>query len=233
MSHLYMMTTITERKLLPDFVSLYRENGIGTGLIVLGRGTAPPARAAVFLDSAEKGICFNIVTRENWEKAKRLMKKNLRIEVPGTGVAFTIPLSSIGGRRELAFLTDGQDFKREEESAMRGTNRELLVVFNEPGYNEMMMDAAREAGAYGGTVIHARGTGMQKAEKFLGISLASEKEMTFIVIRTEQRDRIMQAIMMKAGVATPAKSIVFSLPVTDTAGLKLADEEEAEENHEG
>ena len=111
---------------------------------------------------------------------------------------------------------------------MQGTDRELLIVFNEPGYNEMMMDAAREAGAYGGTVIHARGTGMQKAEKFLGISLASEKEMTFIVVRTDQRDRIMQAIMMKAGAATPVKSIVFSLPVTDTAGLRLQDDAENE-----
>ena len=228
MSQLYLMTTITERRLLPRFISLYQENGIHTGLVALGRGTAASARASVLLDNSEKGVCFNLVTGETWEIAKKLLRKKLKIEVPGTGVAFTSPLSSIGGRRELAFLTDGQEFTREKESTMQGTDRELLIVFNEPGYNEMMMDAAREAGAYGGTVIHARGTGMQKAEKFLGISLASEKEMTFIVVRTDQRDRIMQAIMMKAGAATPAKSIVFSLPVTDTAGLRLQDDAENE-----
>ena len=230
MSQLYLMTTITDRRLLPKFIALYQANGIGTGLIALGHGTAASAAAAFLLDNSEKGVCFSVISGETWKNAKKLLKRVLKIEVPGTGVAFTVPLSSIGGRRELAFLTDGQTFTREkEESTMQGTDRELLVVISEPGYNEMVMDAARAAGAYGGTVIHARGTGMEKAEKFLGISLASEKEMTFIVVRTGQRDQIMQAIMLKAGVSTPARSIVFSLPVTDTAGLRLADDAEADE----
>ena len=68
---------------------------------------------------------------------------------------------------------------------------------------------------------------MEKAEKFLGISLASEKDMIFIVAKTAQRDRIMQSVMLHAGMETPAKAIVFSLPVTDTAGLRLSDDEDA------
>ena len=86
------------------------------------------------------------------------------------------------------------------------------------------MDAARGAGAYGGTVIHARGTGMEKAEQFLGFSLASEKEMIFIVAQKEQKNNIMKAIMENAGSDSRAKSIVFSLPVTDTAGLRLIED---------
>ena len=86
------------------------------------------------------------------------------------------------------------------------------------------MDAAREACAYGGTVIHARGTGMEKAEQFMGVSLAAEKEMIFIVAKKEQKNDIMKAIMEKAGVESRAKSIVFSLPVTDTAGLRLMED---------
>jgi len=50
------------------------------------------------------------------------------------------------------------------------------------------MDAARSAGAGGGTVIHANGTGMESARKFLGVSLAAEKEIIFIVTRTEEKD---------------------------------------------
>ena len=111
---------------------------------------------------------------------------------------------------------------------MKGTDRELIVVISNQGFNETVMDAARGAGAYGGTVVHARGTGMERAEKFLGISLASEKDMIFIVVKTEQRDHIMQAVMMKAGMETPAKAIAFSLPVADTAGLRLFEEDEEE-----
>ena len=226
MSELCLMTTISDRRLLPRFVSLYQKNGIDTGFISLGHGTVSGKAAEYFMDSAEKAVCFSVVTREIWKTAKKKLQSELQIDVPGVGVAFIVPLSAIGGRRELAFLTDGQDFVREEERIMQGTDRELLVVISEPGYNDMVMDAAREAGAYGGTVIHARGTGMQKAEKFLGISLASEKDMTFIVVRTAQRDRIMTSVMKKAGISTAAKSIIFSLPVTDTAGLRLSDAEE-------
>ena len=88
----------------------------------------------------------------------------------------------------------------------------------------MIMDAAREAGAYGGTVVHAKGTGMEAAEKFMGVSLAAEKEMIFIVTKTELKNAIMQAVMQKAGLDSKAKSIVFSLPVTDTAGLRLVED---------
>ena len=226
MSELYLLTSIMDRRLLTKFVRLYQEQNILTSLIALGHGTVSGAAAAYFLDSAEKAVCFSIISGEIWKETKRQLRQKLQIDAPGVGVAFLAPLSSIGGRRELAFFTEKQNFARGEETVMKGTNRELLVVISEPGYNEMMMDAAREAGAYGGTVIHARGTGMERAEKFLGISLASEKDMTFIVVRTSQRDRIMQSIMLKAGVTTQAKSIVFSLPVTDTAGLRLVDDED-------
>lgn len=107
---------------------------------------------------------------------------------------------------------------------MKNTIHELIVVIAEQGYTEMIMDAARGAGAYGGTVIHAKGTGMQAADKFMGVSLAAEKEIIYIVTKTEQKNSIMQAIMEKAGLDSKAKSIVFSLPVTDTAGLRLIED---------
>ena len=66
---------------------------------------------------------------------------------------------------------------------------------------------------------------MERAEKFLGVTLASEKEIIFIVTKKEQKNAIMQSVMQKAGMQTRAKAIVFSLPVTSTAGLRLLEEE--------
>ena len=77
-------------------------------------------------------------------------------------------------------------------------------------------------------MIHARGTGMEQAERFFGVSLASEKEIIFIVTRTGQRSAIMQAVMKHAGMETKAKSIIFSLPVTATAGLRLMEDEQSD-----
>jgi len=107
---------------------------------------------------------------------------------------------------------------------LKDTVHELIVVIANQGNIEVVMDAARGAGAYGGTVIHAKGTGMEQAEKFMGVSIAAEKEMIFIVAKKEQKNDIMKAIMEQAGIETEAKAIVFSLPVTDTAGLRLLEE---------
>ena len=104
---------------------------------------------------------------------------------------------------------------------MKDTKYELIIVIANQGHSEMVMDAARSQGAGGGTVIHAKGTGLEKAEKFLGVSIADEKEMIFIVAKSEMKNAIMRSIMDNAGLGSKAKSVVFSLPVTDTAGLRL------------
>ena len=107
---------------------------------------------------------------------------------------------------------------------MKNTTHELIIIIAEQGYTEMIMDAARGAGAYGGTVLHAKGTGMEMAEKFMHMSLAAEKEVIYIVSKTEYKNDIMKAVMQKAGPDSKAKAITFSLPVTDTAGLRLVED---------
>ena len=108
---------------------------------------------------------------------------------------------------------------------MKDTKYELLVVIANQGYTELIMDAAKKCNAGGGTVIHAKGMGMQGAEKFLGVTLAAEKEIVYIVIRKEDKNAVMRVIMDEAGMNSKAKSIVFSLPVTGTAGMRLLEEE--------
>lgn len=191
----------------------------------LGRGTAASEVMDYFgLESAEKAVMFGMVTEETWKTVKRGLQKRFRIDVPGTGIAFLVPLSSIGGRREIKFLTEHQDFVKEEEGTLKDTSHELLVVIANQGYRNMVMDAAKSAGAGGGTVIHAGGTRMERAESFFGVSLASEKEIIFIVSKTGQRSEIMREVMSKAGMGTKAKAIIFSLPVTSTAGLRLLED---------
>ena len=99
-----------------------------------------------------------------------------------------------------------------------------MIIANQ-GCIDTVMDAARSATAGGGTVIHAKGTGMESAEKFLGVSLAAEKEIILIVTKTKDKNQIMKAIMEKAGLESKEKAIVFSLPVTSTVGLRMREDE--------
>lgn len=228
MSEVFMMVTITDRKRAPEFLEFYKKNKAEFGIVALGKGTAnDEVLDYLGLEVAEKTVILSIVTDTVWKTSKKGLQRELQIDVPGVGIAFIVPLSSIGGKRELMFLTENQNFEKGEETTLKETTHELLVVIANQGYNEMVMDAAREAGAAGGTVLHAKGVGMKRAEKFLGVSLVSEKELILIVTKTEQKNEIMKAIMKEAGMDTKAKAIVFSLPVTSTAGLRLLETEEA------
>ena len=176
----------------------------------------------VMLLTREKIVIFTVVTQESWRRVKRQMEEKLNIDVPGTGISFIVPVSSVGGGKAFRYLLAGQAYIKEEETELKNTEYELIIVISNYGYNNLVMDAAREAGAGGGTVVHSRGTGREKAEKFLGVTLAEEKEMTFIVTRSEKKNDIMKAIMEKAGLESKAKSILFSLPVTETTGLRIS-----------
>ena len=87
---------------------------------------------------------------------------------------------------------------------------EMIIAVANQGYIEPIMEAARSAGAGGGTAIHAKGTGMEGMGKFFGVSLAAEKEMIFIVTERGQKQAIMRAIMEKAGMESKARTFLFS-----------------------
>lgn len=222
MSRVYCMITITGRNNGEKFSALFREEQLPVTLVTLGTGTAGSEILDCFgLETSEKIVLFCVVTDETWNRLRQRMENKLKIDVPGMGISFLVPMSSVGGGRTLGFLLDGQTFEKEEESSLKNTEYELIVVISDYGYTGMVMDAARQAGAGGGTVIHTKGTGMERSEKFLGVTLAAEKEMILIVARSEQKNGIMQAVMEKAGTESKARSIVFSLPVSEAAGLRI------------
>lgn len=225
MGNIYLMTTIVDRKIVNKYINLYKENDLNVMYLTLGFGTATnEILDYIGLDSSEKAVAFSIVEEHTWVDIKKQLEKKLKIDAPGGGISFISPLSSVAGKKVLQYLIENENYQKEEETTLKNTARELIVVIAEQGYTELIMDSARGAGAYGGTVIHAKGTGKEAAEKFMGVSLAAEKEIIFIVAKTEQKNDIMKAIMKDAGLDSKAKSIAFSLPVTDTAGLRLIEE---------
>ena len=159
MSKVYMMVTITNRNKRKDFRTFFKEYGLPVFLETIGRGTAQSEVLDYFgLEESEKLLFLAIVTGETWKKLRRGLITKMLIDVPGTGVSFIVPLSSVGGRKTLQFLVNEQEFEKEEETSMKDTDYELLVAIANQGYIDTVMDAARSAKAGGGTVIHAKGT---------------------------------------------------------------------------
>lgn len=218
-----LMITITDRSRRENFVRWYQSQGIPLVLSAHGYGTATTEILDYLgLEATEKTVLFCVGARS--PKLVRRAAKDLWLDIPGRGILMTVPISSIGGVSAKEYLLQGQEA---EESMENKQTHELLVVIVKQGYTDQVMNAARSAGATGGTVIHAKGAGTTDlAKKFFGVSIASEREMVFILTRQENRNEIMKAIMAQAGMKTAAEGMVFSMPVSDIAGLRQLDAEE-------
>lgn len=215
------MITIIDHKYSKRFRRLYEEMGAVVNFISYGHGTATSRVLDFFgLEQSEKAVIHTVISGDSFVLIRKQLERRFMIDVPGMGIVFLIPLSSVGGKRQLSFLIGEQPFVKREESTLKNTEYELIIIISNQGYTEMIMDAARLAGAGGGTVIHAKGTGMQGSEKFFGFVIAEEKEMIYIVVRRDGKEPIMRAVMEQAGIDSKAQAICFSLPVTATAGMR-------------
>ena len=96
---------------------------------------------------------------------------------------------------------------------------EVIICIVNAGFSDAVMDAAKEFGARGGTVIHARGTANSLAEKKFEIPVSPEKEIVMILVPTDIKDDVLHGLYRAVGLKTPGQGIAFSLPVDATVGL--------------
>ena len=102
---------------------------------------------------------------------------------------------------------------------MTTNNHEVIFAIVNSGFAEEVMDVAREQGVRGGTILNARGVANEAAAAFFGITLHAEKEILMIVVEKGIRDAVLNAIYKEMGMSKKSSGIVFSLPVSDVAGL--------------
>lgn len=182
-----------------------------------GEGTAMPSMLDMLgIESNERRIMLSVAGPEKTEKLIALQKERLFLGVPGHGITVALPIKSIGGGKTVAYLNkDGN----EKYTPELNYSYELIIAIANSGRTDTVMNAARKAGARGGTVIHGKGTGNENAEKFYHVSIAEEKEVILIVSAASQKSEIMRSILENAGPGTPAGTVVFSLPVSEAVGF--------------
>ncbi len=93
---------------------------------------------------------------------------------------------------------------------------QLLVCIVNAGFSQNVMEAARAAGARGGSIIRGRGSANPEAEEFFNISIQPDKEVILILVTDEIKDAVMTAIYKNSGLSTDGQGIAFSLPVERT-----------------
>ena len=143
----------------------------------------------------------------------------------GGGIAITVPVSGMQNHvmqmlNEEARNAIQQQEKGDESQMKEKSEFSLIWVSVASGYSDDVVDAARAAGARGGTVMKGRRRNSEHASQYFGISLQEEQEFVMIVVPREKKCEIMSAITTSCGLKTPAHGMVISLPVDDVMGLE-------------
>ena len=215
---LYQLIAVVDRETEPRLEGVFTSAGTVVGLSQPASGTAGSEILKRFgLASTEKRIVMTVATGAQQRMIFQMARKLLYLDIPGNGILAAIPIKALAGRQTLSYLTDSEitggtpsmDFEYE-----------LIVVVINAGYADTVMDAAREAGAGGGTVLHAKGTGSMRGEKFYNMRFADEKDMVYIVAHKSEKAAVMKAVNQKAGPDTEERGICFSLPISSVMGLR-------------
>ncbi len=97
----------------------------------------------------------------------------------------------------------------------------LIVALVEDDKTDSVLDAAREAGATGATVLNqARGEGMKKAKTFFGLSLETQRDMVLLLVEEHLSRKILEKIAAVGEFdEKPGTGIAFQIDVEDAVGV--------------
>lgn len=106
----------------------------------------------------------------------------------------------------------------------------LIITFVEDTKTDNVMDAAREAGATGATIINnARGEGLKQSKTFFGLSLETQRDVLMFLVEEHMSRTIIEKISEVAGFEeNPGSGIAFQVDVEDAVGVTKQIEELSE-----
>ena len=215
-----LIVTIVGRGNGTTVVDFYRKNQLHYDFICYGLGTATSDILDYLgLESNEKDIVLSMAPAVKVPAVLNGLSHNFHLNKAGNGIAFAISLSAISARVPQ-ILCKPEYLEGSEELVLEHENKfELILTVISHGNAEVVMDAAKEAGATGGTLLHGRRVGYEDVENVFGFTIQPEKDILIILTPKENKIPIMQKITEVAGMHTESRALVMSLPVDEIKGL--------------
>jgi nitrogen regulatory protein PII len=219
-SHGKLVLAVVERGLGERLVAFTKRAGARGGTILPGRGTAETALLELLgIGDTLKDVVLTIVTDDQFDPIMNALHSIEPSGKHGAGLVMVLDLSRILTR--IAAGTGAESIQTETRTPAMQTEtyRELIVFILNRGFADDAMAAARKAGAAGGTVLNARGTGKEEDVKFFGITLVPEKEILLILVESDKTDTILEAVGRLPFLAEPGSGIAFTLGVEEAFRL--------------
>lgn len=192
-------------------VELARGAGAAGSTVLIGKGTAENRIMAMLgLGDTDKELVFTIAPASLMTRIIETLRAapDLCKNIPGIGLTIDVTTFLRSGTGQIPAR------ERLEENAMAFEHKLVCVIAN-AGYAYEIMAAARAAGASGGTILKARGTGSEADGSFFGITIVPEKDMLLILCKNADAGKIMTAVSNCDFLKEPGTGIVFAMPVLD------------------
>ena len=215
-----LVVAVVDTAQAESVLRVYRENHALVSFECMARGTARTEMLDLLgLGETSKAIVMCLAGHQLAQHLLERLGYELKMRYPGRGIAFSVPVTGIGVRWHKLLTQAEQTEGLEMDRVEKKDGFDVVAVVMEQGYTNLVMDVARKAGARGGTVISARGIAEDEVKQFFGIEIQAEKEIVFLVVKGEEKQEIMTAIMKAVGMKTKSHGIVLSLPVSNAIGL--------------
>lgn len=222
MEPMNLIVSIVERGQGKLLQKLYQKNQVPLHLQCAGRGTATSEIMDILgLGSSEKDVLISWAASSVSARLLSQLNGELRENVKASGILFSVPLSGLNSlvASLAAYQAEGLKKEWKGEQQMERTENSVILISCSRGCTDEIMSTAKAHGARGGTVVKARLAGQEDLEQAYEMELQEEREILAIVVPTELRGGIMEAVNAEHGLRSKGQSIVCSLPIDEIVRL--------------
>lgn len=221
-ARLEALFTIVDFDLRDTLTDILNQSNMPFYLLMHGQGSAKSAIYDILgYGGPKKIVSISMQTKNMSSHIMKQLHSEMAFNKPGTGIAFTVSLSSISSVLSETLKHADENLKIGSEDMTPAANESyhLIAAIVNNGFFDQVMEVAKAAGATGGTLVHARGLGSEDGVKYLGITIQPEKDLVLILTTKEKRRDIMESITREVGLNKDGKGLCFSLPVNEAFGM--------------
>ena len=195
-----------------------KQYGVTGGTITRGKGTAN-SRLLDFigLSDIRKEVVYMVGEKDIAYQALEELNKEYEFYKPNHGIAFTTSICGVIGTKSIRCESN------ESNNVERGVDEtmyHMITTIVDRGKAEEVITAANRAGARGGTVINARGSGIHETTKLFAMDIEPEKEMVVILCEKDMTEAIVSSIRNELQIDEPGKGIIYIQNVNKTYGIR-------------
>ena len=211
MSSLMLNYIIVNQGVGSKVLSYSKSLGLNGGTILLAHGTINNSLLKILnLNENRKDVVLIAEFLDKDESKLKDIAEHFQFNRANYGVGFNISISQLYKLEQLDSINEGDKTMKEYE---------LIYAIVNKGSGEEVVEAAQRAGSSGATIINARGSSVHETKKIFSIEIEPEKEIVLMIVKSNVKDQICEAIIKDTQITEPGKGVLFTQSINEVYGL--------------